>query len=35
MSIETQLYYIGASGVQEIRKGGAIIGWEWGTYGDW
>lgn len=33
--METQLYFIGASGVQEIRKGGTITGWEWGSYGDW
>lgn len=32
---ETELYYIAGSGVKEIRKGGEIIGWDWGSPGGW
>ena len=32
---ETQLYYIATSKVKEIRKGGEVTRYDWGSYGAW
>ena len=32
---QTQIYYIGGSGVSEVRKGGAVTSWAWGEQTAW
>ena len=32
---ETQIFYIGGSGVSEVRKGGAVTSWAWGAQTAW
>ena len=32
---ETQLFFLAGSGVKEIRKGGTVTSWGWGSAGSW
>lgn len=32
---ETQLFFLAGSGVKEIRKGGTVTSWGWGSSGSW
>ena len=32
---ETQLFFLAGSGVKEIRKGGTVTSWGWGSTGSW